>query len=1028
MDAYEQIKSYSWQIMKRTMQSIKVNDLYDYFLKAINNFSNSWYGTKLMNAKKTKLVDSERSYYRRWGGEYDQVVTYKNVYNFCKSLVHYTGPDNEYIRMPLHWESLGAREKLSFTKKINKLVGSKWFNIYWNIMRPHVRAGKRIERDEVKNYVRKIHDVIVHDLLDITLEDMIVHGVLSKSLVIPKLTNLDIFDPSRKKGKADLVAEVYKNCTSRTSLLSHSYNYVNNTPYDAQPSFLILEDGKRVNHDYKRAMSMPRYAWYVAAAHGWIAQINFAHRFIHTRVTYITAATGVGKSTEIPKLYAYYLKALDYCDDSTVLVTVPRIEPAENVSRYIALQMGFPIEAFATPDAEYMTSTTNMYVQYKHSGSKHMSYGIHPKIRFVTDGSAVMDVKNAMGKRNYRNYRKTLIPTRKNIYDIIIVDEAHEHNTNMDIILSLVKNALVCNNTIRLGIVSATMDADEARYRSFYRDVNDNRKYPPCQWIRKHGIDRINIDRRLHISPPSATTKYKIDEYYLPNEDPVSVVDNILKTTTEGHILIFQPGVKDITKLIDMLADADPYKIVIPYHAKATAEEKKIATRGEKNPLIRKIIVATNIAEASITIDGLKFVIDTGVEKTTQYDYKARTTKLITRDITESSRLQRKGRVGRTSSGTVYYLYEKGRMEKVRKQFNIASEDIHMSLLFALMRDSNDLPLFSDYATKVIKGDVGPLSFTQGVQNIADTYTSDYDDEYVTSAAEVIAEMYRCGDEIYDYVGKEYKKIHQNIQIKHKYTTGYSRENLMDGDGVFYIVHPNELAFSRDIFGRPCSSLDDITTVEKNVMKSKKMESFWNLLADKRLCEATQKTRLGIFVSHTCMGTSDLASYILSEILFYCYGLTENDEEFQKCLSVIVFLSVLQRRNIFDVFSGYQGMPWDVVKQVKKKYASYIRGVSDLEAVMLVIRIIETMIQKKYAINSMDTVIEVIKNKYKAIDKTSALIRFLSRGSDVGIESQAIDQEHFDELREDLVDMCICLLYTSPSPRDGLLSRMPSSA
>jgi hypothetical protein len=75
------------------------------------------------------------------------------------------------------------------------------------------------------------------------------------------------------------------------------------------------------------------------------------------------------------------------------------------------------------------------------------------------------------------------------------------------------KDALYYNNDIKLVIVSATMDDDEPIYRRYYRDINDNKMCPLNYDIVQNKIDRINVDRRLHISPPGQTTKYKINDF-----------------------------------------------------------------------------------------------------------------------------------------------------------------------------------------------------------------------------------------------------------------------------------------------------------------------------------------------------------------------------------------------------------------------------------------------------------------------------------------------------------------------------------
>src|SRR3990172_7447694 len=99
-----------------------------------------------------------------------------------------------------------------------------------------------------------------------------------------------------------------------------------------------------------------------------------------------------------------------------------------------------------------------------------------------------------------------------NLYDVVIVDEAHEHNSNMDMILTMMKYAAYYNNNIKLIIISATMDQDEPIYRYYYRDVNDNRSFPLSTFVIDNKLDRINVDRRLHISPPGETTRFKITD------------------------------------------------------------------------------------------------------------------------------------------------------------------------------------------------------------------------------------------------------------------------------------------------------------------------------------------------------------------------------------------------------------------------------------------------------------------------------------------------------------------------------------
>ena len=95
-----------------------------------------------------------------------------------------------------------------------------------------------------------------------------------------------------------------------------------------------------------------------------------------------------------------------------------------------------------------------------------------------------------------------------------MIDEAHEHNPNMDLILTIMRHTLFYNNDLKLSIISATMEEDEPIFRRYYRFIDDNLTFPINLYNLSCGIDRNFIDRRYHISPPGATTQYKVDEFY----------------------------------------------------------------------------------------------------------------------------------------------------------------------------------------------------------------------------------------------------------------------------------------------------------------------------------------------------------------------------------------------------------------------------------------------------------------------------------------------------------------------------------
>jgi len=139
----------------------------------------------------------------------------------------------------------------------------------------------------------------------------------------------------------------------------------------------------------------------------------------------------------------------------------------------------------------------------------------------VTDGTLLVDIKKSPTLKKTTKHEddkkndKSIQITEDNIYDIIMVDESHEHNVNMDIILSLTRNILLYNNDLKLIIISATMDDDEPNYRSYYRYIDDNLSFPIDINTLQLGMSKNLIDRRFHISPPGKTTQFVVNDYFI---------------------------------------------------------------------------------------------------------------------------------------------------------------------------------------------------------------------------------------------------------------------------------------------------------------------------------------------------------------------------------------------------------------------------------------------------------------------------------------------------------------------------------
>jgi hypothetical protein len=769
----------------------------------------------------------------------------------------------------------------------------------------------------------------------------------------------------------------------------YSYYYLINKPFGlVDKEMLEIGDERKKYGYFEMCMQTENmsYAWYLATAYHWVAQLGFCHKFIHNRVSYITGATGAGKTTEIPKLYMYYLKALDYNDNGTVVVTVPRQNVASSISLFVSKCLVLPIEAYKSDDAKETKPETkyNYNIQYKYKTKRHVpdEYVYFPKIKFITDGSVVKDMTDpTMKNKSCKNDVCVYFDTNK--YDVIIVDEAHEHNKNMDLILSYAKNAVYYNNNVRLVIMSATIDNDEPKYRRFYRDINDNRKYPPDKWLSHHKLDRINTDRRFHISAPEQTTKYTINDHYRPMTSAVEMVLEITQNTSTGDILLFHAGTGEITKSVKELNEKMPQNVIaLPYHAKLSRTYKpfieNIANNKDKIKWDRKknevrgittdkdiqkgskyynrvVIVSTNIAEASITISSLKYVVESGTEKYLNYDYEKRSSILKDAYITEASRLQRRGRIGRTSSGDAYYLYEKNSLLNNKKQFNISTDDLHQDVMLEYMYngDDNKFPIILDIINEIVGG-YGKGYKTHSkikLQNILrnayikhlksnkftdDDINNNIDDEIkagdndivkqkkkvkqymdkVDSIIKIILSQYTIGDNLYTYIGNysqyDYKNDKQPPLI---YDSGYKINELVDPRGLFYFIHPDELVIKRNISGHIVDTLNDSVKLEiyknspyKKLMVSYKMISFWETLFNSGYIEKKNnkfyKTESGLLLSVFARKLSvGIENPYLIKCLFYYYGLSDTETEFNNIIDVLSFLEVLPNGDINNLLN-----------------------------------------------------------------------------------------------------------------------------
>ena len=558
---------------------------------------------------------------------------------------------------------------------------------------------------------------------------------------------------------------------------------------------------------------------------------------------YVTGGTGVGKSTQMPKLLWYGLFLIGIYNGK-IINTQPRVNATTNNAERISNELGVPIKEYNKNEKE-MVNTDNYYVQYQTEKNKHTTGLISTQkispppsyLKIVTDGTLLVELQENIYLKEIQEKKRGIEYTPNNKYDIVAIDEAHEHNANMDLILTIMRDVVEVNNSIRLVIITATIDDDEPIYRRYYKNTNDNFLLPISNGlftfnrftvayilieinktinITNINYDRISNDRRIHISPPEADTTHIITEEYqkIPiktyEESEKLGIQKTIELTKKatGDILFFSTSKNKIRNIVSILNNSEMPSnwCALPYYSElgtkwldlfGSVGNTKINLDMNRRDIFlminnleyrkvsptlytRYVIVATNVAEASITIRTLKYVIETGWQVSVSYDpFLGVTTNKIT-EITEASRKQRRGRVGRTQAGTVYYMYEKDARKNVKKIYPITQKIDE--LIYTLSRLLYD-----------------------GFTNIDGVETPD---KKVGNDELLKLNIVFAGNPMLRNIIIEPDEINYR-----RYKTGYDLKTIYDFNGEFYLIHPFENYVKREEFS---GDIIEFSTKNKN--------------------------------------------------------------------------------------------------------------------------------------------------------------------------------------------------------------------
>lgn len=318
----------------------------------------------------------------------------------------------------------------------------------------------------------------------------------------------------------------------------------------------------------------------------------------NNQVTVISGDTGSGKTTQLPKICFEALTPLA----NLVGCTQPRRVAATTVADRVGQELGNNRDMVGSKIRFHDRTTPAT------------------RIKFMTDGVLLAETKQD--------------PLLKN-YDVIIVDEAHERSLNIDFLLGYLKNLITRRTDLKLVVTSATIDTElfSAHFAGapVYEIIGRNF---PVEIIYRQDEDE---DR---------------DSSFL--DECIDSVSMIAQNYPPGDILVFMPTEKDIRTSVEILAGRLQDHTVLPMFGRLQfSDQQKIFN--PRNGY--KVVVATNVAETSVTVPGIRYVVDTGLARISSYNPKSRTTGLPVARVSQASCNQRAGRCGRIGPGICFRLY-----------------------------------------------------------------------------------------------------------------------------------------------------------------------------------------------------------------------------------------------------------------------------------------------------------------------------------------------------------------------------------
>jgi ATP-dependent helicase HrpA len=336
------------------------------------------------------------------------------------------------------------------------------------------------------------------------------------------------------------------------------------------------------------------------------------------QVVVVAGETGSGKTTQLPKICLELGRGVH----GMVGHTQPRRIAARTVAERIAEEVGRPLG-----------ETIGYQVRFTDHSSR------DTLVKVMTDGILLAELQH---------------DRMLSAYDTVIIDEAHERSLNVDFLLGYLKQLLPRRPDLKVVITSATIDPQ--RFAEHFADEHGT----PAPVIEVSGR---TYPVEVRYRPLVAETEDDLDDEgeLVVRDQTEAVVDAVQELLPEGpgDILVFLPGEREIRDTADVLSrSSDPGRAggfdVVPLYARlSSAEQHRVFEPHGR----RRVVLATNVAETSLTVPGIRYVVDTGLARISRYSIRTKVQRLPIEPVSQASANQRAGRCGRVEAGICIRLY-----------------------------------------------------------------------------------------------------------------------------------------------------------------------------------------------------------------------------------------------------------------------------------------------------------------------------------------------------------------------------------